>query len=531
MRLAATESVATGPESAATGRARATLSIVLALVASVLLPALATAAAASDGDPSAWASGEPEQPAVVLVRGATVWTSGPEGRLENADLLVRNGRIAAVGQNLEIGNLPDGAVVIDGTGKHVTAGLIDAHSHTAIDGNVNEGTDIITAEVRIEDVLNPADINIYWQLAGGVTAANILHGSANAIGGQNAIIKYRWGAEPEELLFDGAPPGVKFALGENPKQSNWDTGEPRYPRTRMGIEQAIVEAFETALDYRRALEAAERAGSGAIPPRPDLRSEAVLEILDGTREVHAHAYRADEMLMLLGLSKRYGFDLAAFQHSLEAYKIADEIAAQGVGASTFSDWWAYKYEVIDAIPYNGAILVDRGVVTSYNSDSDELARRLNTEAAKAVRYGGVSEEEALKLVTLNPAIQLGVDQMVGSLEPGKDADFVIWNGHPLSTYSLVEETWVDGRKYFDRAEDLARRDEIAAEREALLAEIEAAAGGGEEESTEGEEAGETPEAETTEEAPTMEEAPETPPEQQQEPEPPPQAGWAGEVTR
>jgi len=503
MRPAAVQPAATCP-------ARPASSIVLGLVAFVLLPAFALAAAASDGDPSAWASGEPEQPAVVLVRGATVWTSGPAGRLENADLLIRNGRIAAVGQNLDTGALPDDAVIIDGTGKHVTAGLIDAHSHTAIDGNVNEGTDIITAEVRIADVLNPSDINIYWQLAGGVTAANILHGSANAIGGQNAIIKYRWGAEPSELLFDGAPPGVKFALGENPKQSNWDTGEARYPQTRMGIEQAIVEAFETALDYRRALEAAERSGDGAIPPRPSLRSEAVLEILDGTREVHAHAYRADEMLMLLGLSKRYGFDLAAFQHSLEAYKIADEIAAQGVGASTFSDWWAYKYEVIDAIPYNGAILVDRNVVTSFNSDSDELARRLNTEAAKAVRYGGVSEEEALKLVTLNPAIQLGVDERVGSLDPGKDADFVIWNGHPLSTYTLAEQTWVDGRKYFDRAEDLVRREETAAEREALLAEIEAAAGGGEEEGA-GEEAEGPEEPEAGEEPPGAEEEPETPP--------------------
>ncbi|MGD2113975.1 MAG: amidohydrolase [Acidobacteriota bacterium] len=482
------------------------LALSLVLAVSAFAPANAAAATA---DPAAWAAERPERPAAVLVRGATVWTSGPEGRLEGADLLVRDGRIAAVGRDLGARSLPEGAVIIDGAGKHVTAGLIDAHSHTAVDGSVNEGTDIVTAEVRIADVLNPDDVDIYRQLAGGVTAANILHGSANAIGGQNAVVKYRWGAAPSELLFDAAPPGVKFALGENPKQSNWNAGEQRYPQTRMGIEQAIIEAFETALDYRRALEAAARAGEDAVPPRPDLRSEAVLEILDGARHVHAHAYRADEMLMLLGLAEHYGFDLAAFQHALEAYKIADELAAQGVGASTFSDWWAYKYEVVDAIPYNGAILLDRGVVTSFNSDSDELARRLNTEAAKAVRYGGVSEEEALKLVTLYPAIQLGIGERVGSLEPGKDADFVLWNGHPLSTYTLAEQTWVDGRKYFDRAEDLARREEIAAEREALLAEIEAAAGGDGEEAAEAAEGEQAPEGE--EEEPSEEQDEETPP--------------------
>ncbi len=461
--------------------------LLVALAIAGVLSAGGGGTAAFGADPVAWASPEPEQPAAVLVRGATVWTVGPGGRLEGADLLVRGGRIAAVGPGLEA---PAGAVVIDATGKHVTPGLIDAHSHTAIDGGVNEGSDIVTAEVRIADVLDSSDVNIYRQLAGGLTAANVLHGSANAIGGQNAVIKLRWGALPEELLFEGATPGVKFALGENPKQSNWPQDDPRYPQTRMGVEQAMVRAFEDALAYRRAKEEAAAAGGAKIPPRPDLRSEALLEILDGRRRVHSHAYRADEMLMLLGLSERYGFEIDAFQHALEAYKIADELAARGVGASTFSDWWAYKYEVVDAIPYNGAILLDRGVITSFNSDSSELARRLNTEAAKAVRYGGVSEEEALKLVTLYPAAQLGVADRVGSLEPGKDADFVVWSGHPLSTYSFAEETWIDGRKYFDRAQDLARREEIAAEREALLAE---AKGKAEEEEEAGEEAGEEPE--------------------------------------
>jgi imidazolonepropionase-like amidohydrolase len=483
-----------------------------------LLTALPAPAAAADPpaepavDPVAWASPVPEQPAVVLVTGATVWTSGPQGRIEGADLLVRAGRIAAVGPGLDA---PAGAVVIDATGKHVTPGLIDAHSHTAVQGGVNEGSDVVTAEVRIADVLDSGDADIYRQLAGGLTAANVLHGSANAIGGQNAIIKLRWGAPPEELLFAGATPGVKFALGENPKQSNWGVQDQRYPQTRMGVEQAIVRHFEDALAYRRQRDAAAAAGAAGIPPRPDLRLEALLEILDGERHVHSHAYRADEMLMLLGLSERYGFTIDAFQHALEAYKIADELAERHVGASTFSDWWAYKYEVVDAIPFNGAILLDRGVVTSFNSDDNELARRLNTEAAKAVRYGGVAEEEALKLVTLYPAIQLGVGDRAGSLEPGKDADFVIWSGHPLSTYTLAEQTWIDGRRYFDRAADLARREEIAAEREALLAEAESA---GEEEEEEGEDVAEEVEEEEGESSPEIEEEPEPPP----TPAPPPE---------
>lgn len=332
-------------------------------------------------------------------------------------------------------------------------------------------------------MLDPTDVHLYRQLAGGLTAANVLHGSANAIGGQNAIIKLRWGASAEGLLIEDAQPGIKFALGENPKQSNWQTENRRFPQTRMGIERAIANAFEQALDYRRRQQRA--ATEGTVPPAPNLRMEALLEILDGERHVHSHAYRADEMLMLLGLSERYGFTIDAFQHALEAYKIADELAARNVGASTFSDWWAYKYEVVDAIAYNGAILESRGVLTSFNSDSDELARRLNTEAAKAVRYGGMSEEEALALVTINPATQLGIDHRTGSLELGKDADFVLWSGHPLSTYSRVEQTWVDGRRYFDREEDLARRAELEAERDALIAE--ARGDGAEEQDDEAEE--------------------------------------------
>ena len=423
-------------------------------------------------EPSAWAVSQPEQPKSILVQGATIWTSGPEGILENADLLIREGEIAAVGQSL---SAPAGALVIDGFGKHVTPGLIDAHSHTAIAGSVNEGTNITTAEVRIADVINPDDINIYRQLAGGLTAVNILHGSANSIGGQNAVAKLRWGASAQDMLIHSAPQGVKFALGENPKQSNWgDNSNLRYPQTRQGVEQSIRERFLAAQAYqarRQAYEAAGGAKSNLVPPRRDLQLDAVVEMLAGERLVHSHSYRADEILMLLGLSEEFGFTIATFQHVLEGYKVADELAAHGAGASTFSDWWAYKFEVIDAIPYNGAIMHDRGVVVSFNSDSDELARHMNLEAAKAVRYGGVSEAEALKFVTLNPAIQLRIDDRTGSLEKGKDADFVIWNGHPLSTLSMCEQTWIDGRKYFDREDELAARQALEDERKALIAKV------------------------------------------------------------
>ena len=468
------------------------------------------------GDPEAWRNETPEQPAHVLVRDATIWTSGPAGRLEGADLLVAAGKIVAIGEDLEA---PDGAVVIDGRGKHVTPGIIDAHSHSAILGGVNESTNIITAEVRIADVINSDSINIYRQLAGGVTVINLLHGSANAIGGQNAVVKLRWGADPDGLLFAEAPQGVKFALGENPKQSNWDNDVARYPQTRQGVEQAIRERFESVQDYLRAWEEAEaeppttkkkRRRSATqtpppkVPPRRDLQLEAIAEIARGERLVHAHSYRHDEILMLLDLAEEFGFRISAFQHVLEGYKVADELAVQKAGASTFSDWWGFKYEVVDAIPHNGSILWDRGVVVSFNSDSSELARRLNLEAAKAVRYGGVPPEEALKFVTLHPAIQLGVEGLVGSLEEGKHADFAIWSGDPLSTFSYCEQTWVDGRKYFDRAEDLVQREALAAERQALMEKVLAS----QEQDEDAAEDGEAPEGEETDAA-AVEEEPES----------------------
>ncbi|HKY31824.1 MAG TPA: amidohydrolase family protein [Candidatus Polarisedimenticolia bacterium] len=417
-------------------------------------------------------------PREVLVKGATIWTVSDAGILDKGDLLVRDGRIVAVTASIDP---PRGALVIDGSGKHVTPGLIDAHSHTAVDGSVNEGSNNVTAEVRIGDVLDPEDPALYRELAGGLTAANVLHGSANSIGGQNQVIKLKWGVTAEELKFRGAPQGIKFALGENPKRSNFSApgSTPRYPSTRMGVEQSIRERFLAARRYDRGwaeygrLKPKQQAR--LEPPRRDLQLEAIAEILRGERLVHSHCYRQDEILMLIRLAEEFGFRVATFQHVLEGYKVADEIARHGAGASTFSDWWAYKLEAWDATPFNGALMARRGVSVSFNSDSDELARRMNLEAAKGVKYGGMDEQEAIKLVTLNPARQLGIGGRVGSLEPGKDADFVIWSGHPFSVYTIAEQTWVDGRLEFGVEQDRQRRRQVEARRAELIGKV---SGGG-----------------------------------------------------
>jgi imidazolonepropionase-like amidohydrolase len=423
------------------------------------------------GNTEAWRMPAPAQPAAVLVRGATVWTAGPQGTLENADVLVRGGRIAAVGRGLAA---PKDAVVIDGAGKHVSPGIIDEHSHSAILGNVNECTNSVTCEVRIQDVINSESINLYRQLAGGVTAMHLLHGSCNAIGGQCAVIRSRWGAAPDELFMADAPPTVKFALGENPKQANFGADRTdRYPKSRAGVEETIRDAFTRAKDYDRAW-AEWRAGRRPLPPRRDLQLEALSEIVAGKRLIHCHSYRQDEILMLMRLTEEFGFRVNTFTHILEGYKVADEMAAHGASGLGFSDWWQYKQEVIDAIPWNAWIMWDRGVNVGFNSDSDELARRLNTEAAKAIKYGGMPADEAIKTVTLNAAKSLKIDARVGSLEPGKDADFAIWSGSPLSPYSRCEQTWIQGRKYFDRAADLEGRDALAKERDALIARARAA---------------------------------------------------------
>ncbi len=403
----------------------------------------------------------PDQPATVLIQGATVWTSGPQGTLQNADVLVTAGKITSVGPGLKA---PAGAAAIDGKGLHVTPGIVDCHSHTAISKGVNEGTHSVTAEVRIADVIDATDIALYRELAGGVTAANILHGSANAIGGQNQVIKFRWGALPEELKLAEAAPGVKFALGENVKQSNWgDRFTKRYPQTRMGVEQLMRDRFRAAQEYDVAL----RKKDG-LPPRRDLQLEALSEILSGKRLIHCHSYRLDEIHAFLKLTGEFKIKVGTLQHILEGYKVADQIAQAGAGASSFADWWAYKWEAFDAIPENAAMMHGQGVLTSINSDSNDLARRLNTEAAKSMKHGGLSADEALKLVTIYPAKQLRIEAKVGSLEAGKDADFVIWNSNPQSNYARVNQTWIDGRKYFDRAEDEEARKRFDAQRAALV---------------------------------------------------------------
>ncbi len=423
------------------------------------------------GNSEAWRMPRPEQPSAVLVKDATVWTAGPRGILEDADVLVRAGRIAAVGRNLAA---PAGAVVIDGKGKHVTPGIIDEHSHWAILGNVNECTNSVTCEVRVQDVINSESTNIYRQLAGGTVVMHLLHGSCNAIGGQCAVIRNEWGAPPDELFMSEAPPTVKFALGENPKQANFGADRTsRYPKTRAGVEETIRDAFVRAKDYDRSWDEW-RAGRRPLPPRRDLQLDALSEIVAGKRLIHVHSYRADEILMLMRLTEEFGFRVNTFTHVLEGYKVADEIATHGASALGFSDWWEYKQEVIDAIPWNIWLMWDRGVNTGFNSDDPDLARRLNLEAAKAVRYGGMPPEEAIKTVTINPAKSLKIDRIMGSLEPGKEADFAIWSGSPLSGYSVCEQTWIQGRRYFDRAGDLAGRAALAKERDALIARARAA---------------------------------------------------------
>ncbi|MFO1477515.1 MAG: amidohydrolase family protein [Verrucomicrobiota bacterium] len=409
--------------------------------------------------------GPVETPGAVWISGATIWTCGPQGILTNADLLVANGKIVSVGA---VG-AASGAAHVDGRGWFITPGIIDCHSHTAILGNVNEPTLPSTAMVRIADVVNSETENLHQQLAGGVTLVNLLHGSANPIGGQNCVIKLRDGAGPDELVFSNAPPGIKFALGENVKEANWgDAFVTRFPQSRTGVRAFVANRFTAAREYAQAWQAWSNAPAGTLPPRRNLELETLAQILAGQRWIHCHAYRQDEMLMLTRLMQSFGVQIGTFQHALEGYKIADELAAAGIGASSFSDWWAYKFEVYDAIPYNGSLMRERGVVVSFNSDSSELARRLYLEAAKAVKYGRTPEIEALNFVTINSARQLRIDRYVGSLEPGKDADFAVWSKSPLAFDTVCLQTWIDGRKYFDRSLEPARAARLAGEREALL---------------------------------------------------------------
>lgn len=415
---------------------------------------------------SPYGNAELPKQGVWHIKGATVWTNTEKGILENADVLVAEGKIQGVGKGLLV---PPNAKVIDGKGLHLTPGIIDEHSHIAISKGVNEGSNANTAEVRIGDVIDCDDINIYRQLSGGVTTSQLLHGSANPVGGQSAIIKLRWGALPEEMKFAEAPGFIKFALGENVKQSNWgEKFNSRYPQTRMGVEQFVRDAFQSALDYRAEWQRYNEGTGAGIPPRKDIQMETMLEILDGKRFITCHSYVQSEIVMLMRLAESFGFRVNTFTHILEGYKIADKLQKHGANASTFSDWWAYKYEVIDAIPYNAALLNQAKVNVCINSDDAEMGRRLNQEAAKAVKYGGMSEEDALKMVTLNPAKALHVDAYVGSIEVGKHADLVLWTDHPLSVYALAQKTFVDGRIYFDRDLDALQQEFVQKERQRLI---------------------------------------------------------------
>lgn len=378
----------------------------------------------------------------VLIKNGTVWTNEKDGILQNTDVLLENGKIKAVGKNLSV----SGAKVIDATGKHITAGIIDEHSHIAGAGGINEGAQSVSAEVRIADVINSEDVNIYRQLAGGVTTSHILHGSANPVGGQSQLIKLRWGKSPEELKFVGADGFIKFALGENVKQSNFGTGA-RFPVTRMGVEQTFVDEFTRAKEYAKAISVK---GNSV---RKDLELDAIVEILNNKRFITCHSYVQSEINMLIHVADSLGFKINTFTHILEGYKVADKMKAHGIAGSTFSDWWAYKNEVAEAIPYNGKIMHNVGITTAFNSDDAEMARHLNQEAGKSVLYGNVPEEDALKFVTLNPAKMLHIDDKVGSLKVGKDADVVIWTANPLSIYARAEKTFVDGIAYWDIDKD------------------------------------------------------------------------------
>ena len=401
----------------------------------------------------------------ILIKNATVWTSEKDYKLENTDVLVKNGKIAAIGKNLSDAS----ARIIDGTGKHLTAGVIDEHSHIA-SSSTNEGGQSVTSEVRIGDNLNPDDMNIYRQLSGGVTSSHILHGSANTIGGQTQLIKLRWGANDQDLKFAGADPFIKFALGENVKRSSSTQGNPRFPDTRMGVDQVLMDAFQRATDYENSLKAAGTKG----PVRKDLELDALSEIMNKKRFITCHSYVQSEINAMMKVGDKFGFTVNTFTHILEGYKVADKMKAHGANVSTFSDWWNYKMEVVDAIPYNAYIMQKVGLNVAINSDDAEMARRLNQEAAKSVKYGGMSEEEAWKMVTINPAKMLHVNKQSGSIKVGKDADLVIWSDNPLSIYAKAEKTIVDGIIYFDREKDAAMRILNQTEKARIIAKLAAA---------------------------------------------------------
>ena len=410
----------------------------------------------------------------VLIKGATVWTNESDTVLNETDVYIFAGKIVKIGKNLVPNDITN-VTIIDGKGLHLTPGIIDEHSHIALSQGVNEGAQASSAEVRMGDVINADDINIYRQLAGGVTCAQLLHGSANPIGGQSGIIKLRWGHSPEDMKFEKADEFIKFALGENVKQSNWgDHASVRFPQSRMGVEQVYYDFFSRAREYDKEWTNFYKLNSKdpkTITPRKDLELEALAEILNKKRFITCHSYVQSEINMLMHVADSFGFKVNTFTHILEGYKVADKMKAHGVYASTFSDWWAYKNEVMDAIPHNAAILTKMGIATAINSDDAEMGRRLNQEAAKAIKYGGLTEVEALKLVTLNPAKMLHLDKEVGSIKIGKVADLVLWTDNPLSIYAKVSKTFIEGQIYFDLEEDKKLQEDIKTERARIIASL------------------------------------------------------------
>ena len=405
----------------------------------------------------------------ILFKNATVWTNEKEGILEDTDVLVKDGKIAAIGKNIEDSN----AVKIDAKGKHLTSGIIDEHSHIAISKGVNEGGHNSSAEVTIQDVVNSEDINIYRDLAGGVTTSQLLHGSANPIGGCSAIVKWKWGLSADEMLYKNQPKFIKFALGENVKQSNMSRSSNRFPQSRMGVEQVFTDYFQRAKEYDLTWKAynSNPKKDKSNAPRVDLELQNIAEIINKERFITCHSYVQSEILMMMNVAEKFNFRVNTFTHILEGYKVADRMKEHGVGASTFSDWWAYKFEVNDAIPYNGAIMHNQGLLVAFNSDDAEMSRRLNQEAGKAVKYGNVPEEEAWKFVTLNPAKLLHIDDKVGSVKVGKDADVVLWSANPLSIYAKAEKTLIEGVVYYDIAKDELKRTENTNERNILIGQL------------------------------------------------------------
>ena len=405
----------------------------------------------------------------LLFKNATVWTNEMEGILENTDVLVKNGKIAAIGKNI----IDINAILIDAKGKHLTSGIIDEHSHIAISKGVNEGGHNSSAEVTIQDVVNSEDINIYRDLAGGVTTSQLLHGSANPIGGCSAIVKWKWGLSADEMLYKNQPKFIKFALGENVKQSNRSRNSTRFPQSRMGVEQVFTDYFQRAKEYDLVWKVynSNSKKDKNKAPRIDLELQNIAEIINKQRFITCHSYVQSEILMMMNVAEKFNFRVNTFTHILEGYKVADRMKEHGVGASTFSDWWAYKFEVNDAIPYNGALMHNQSLVVAFNSDDAEMSRRLNQEAAKAVKYGNVSEEEAWKFVTLNPAKLLHIDDKVGSIKVGKDADVVLWNNNPLSIYAKAEKTLIEGVVYYDIIKDEEQRVAIAKERNIVIGQL------------------------------------------------------------